>query len=187
MSYVIPGPARFINTPKAQRGVVLIVGLIMVLLISLIALAAIRGSGLQELMAGNVRDRNLAFQAAEAGLREAEARFAPGATRPQFDGSDIGFVEALDGSTNSSYWDNYGWTNQSVQTSLSLDGVSQAPRYVVEEVIHTPVAGSDGGSIEFNPNNNTPETLYRITALGYGATDGSTVILQSTLKSPDAQ
>lgn len=182
MNYVIPGPVHPINLPKAQQGVVLIVGLIMVLLISLIALAAIRGSGLQELMAGNVRDRNLAFQAAEAGLREAEERFAPGASHPAFDGSDVGFMEALNGSTNSGYWDNYSWTSQSVQTSLSLDGVSQAPRYVVEKVIHTPVAGSDGGSIEFNPSNNAPETLYRITALGYGATEGSTVILQSTFK-----
>lgn len=186
MSYVIPVPARPISSPKAQRGVVLIVGLIMVLLISLIALAAIRGSGLQELMAGNMRDRNLAFQAAEAGLRDAEARLEQ-LPFPSFNGNDIGFVEALDGSTNSGYWDNYGWTNQSVQTSLSLDGVSQAPRYVVEEVIHTPVAGSDGGSIEFNPSNNAPERLHRITALGYGATDGSTVILQSTFKSTYAQ
>src|SRR5690625_695985 len=107
----------------------------MVLLISLIALAAIRGSGLQELMAGNMRDRNLAFQAAEAALRDAEARLEP--SPPSFDGSVVGFMEALNGSTSSGYWDNYGWTNQSVQTSLSLDGVSQAPRYVVEKVIHT--------------------------------------------------
>lgn len=186
MSYVTGGPAHPINTPKAQQGVVLIVGLIMVLLISLVALAAIRGSGLQELMAGNVRDRNLAFQAAEAGLREAEARLNQSGL-PSFNGSEVGFVEALDGSTNSGYWDTYNWASQSVQTSLSLDGVSQAPRYVVEKVIHTPIPGSDGERIEFYPSSNAPETLYRITALGYGATDGSTTILQSTFKSPYAQ
>lgn len=182
MSYAIPGPVHLINTPKAQQGVVLIVGLIMVLLISLVALAAIRGSGLQELMAGNVRDRNLAFQAAEAGLRDAEARLEQPSSLV-FGDSEAGLVTALDGSTNSGYWYNYSWTSQSVQTSLSLNGVSQAPRYVIEEVLHTAIAGADGGSIEFDPSTNAPEILYRVTALGYGATDGSTVILQSTFKS----
>ncbi len=184
MSYWMPYPTRPVTNPRAQQGVVLIVGLIMVLLISLIALAAIRGSGLQELMAGNVRDRNLAFQAAEAGLREAEGRFAAGNSMPLFDGSEVGLVEALVGSTNSGFWDAYSWATQSVQSSLTLEGVSQAPRYVIEEVAYTPIAGADGGAIGFASNLDAEEetTLYRITSMSYGATDASPVILQATFK-----
>lgn len=55
-----------------QRGAVLIVALIMLLLLTLIGMASIRGTSLQENMAGNMRDSNLALQAAEAALRRGE-------------------------------------------------------------------------------------------------------------------
>ncbi|MEQ1557357.1 MAG: PilX N-terminal domain-containing pilus assembly protein [Methyloglobulus sp.] len=57
---------------KQQRGVVLLVSLIMLLLLTIIGLTGVQTSGLEEKMAGNMRDRNLAFQAAEAALRDAE-------------------------------------------------------------------------------------------------------------------
>ena len=55
-----------------QRGALLIVALVMVLLIAIVGMAAIRGTGLQEAMSGNMRDRNIAFQAAESALRSGE-------------------------------------------------------------------------------------------------------------------
>ena len=61
-----------IKSPCRQQGAVLIIGLIMMLLLTVIGLASVRGTDLQERMAGNMRDRNLAFQSAEAGLRAGE-------------------------------------------------------------------------------------------------------------------
>jgi type IV pilus assembly protein PilX len=58
---------------KLQSGVVLVVSLIMLLLLTLIALSGSQSTSLEEKMAGNMRDRNLAFQAAEAALRDAES------------------------------------------------------------------------------------------------------------------
>ncbi len=55
-----------------QQGIALVVGLIFLLLMTLIGVTAIQTTSLDERMAGNVRDRNLAFQAAEAALRDAE-------------------------------------------------------------------------------------------------------------------
>lgn len=55
-----------------QRGAVLLVALIMLLLLTILGAAAMRDTNLQERMAGNMRDHNLAFQAAEAALRFAE-------------------------------------------------------------------------------------------------------------------
>ncbi|WP_120996767.1 pilus assembly PilX family protein [Stutzerimonas urumqiensis] len=55
-----------------QRGAVLLVALVMLLLLTIIGIAAMRDTNLQEKMAGNMRDHSLAFQAAEAGLRFAE-------------------------------------------------------------------------------------------------------------------
>jgi type IV pilus assembly protein PilX len=64
---VPPGPVL-----TGQRGSVLIVSLIMLLLISLIGLGSMQGTTLQERMASNLQDRNLAFQASEQALRAGE-------------------------------------------------------------------------------------------------------------------
>lgn len=58
--------------PQAERGAVLIVALIMLLLLTIIGLSSMRGTSLQESMAGNMRDSNLALQASEAALRKGE-------------------------------------------------------------------------------------------------------------------
>ena len=57
----------------SQKGSALLVSLIMLLLITLVAVGGMQSSILQEKMTGNMRDRDLAFQAAEAALREAES------------------------------------------------------------------------------------------------------------------
>jgi type IV pilus assembly protein PilX len=61
-----------------QNGAVLLVALIMLLLLTILGAAAMRDTNLQERMAGNMRDHNLAFQAAEAALRFAEQEVKTG-------------------------------------------------------------------------------------------------------------
>jgi type IV pilus assembly protein PilX len=56
-----------------QQGMVLVICLIMLLLLTLSGIAAIQGSALQEKMAGNSRDSEQAFLAAEAALRNGES------------------------------------------------------------------------------------------------------------------
>lgn len=58
---------------ESERGAVLLVSLVMLLLLTLIGLAGMRMVQLEERMAGNLRDRQMAFQAAEAALRAGEA------------------------------------------------------------------------------------------------------------------
>jgi len=55
-----------------ERGAVLLVSLAMLLLLTVIGLAGMRMVQLEERMAGNLRDRQMAFQTAEAALREGE-------------------------------------------------------------------------------------------------------------------
>lgn len=58
---------------RRQRGVALIVSLILLVVATLIGLAASRSTMLQERMSGNTYDRSLAFQRSESALRAAEA------------------------------------------------------------------------------------------------------------------
>lgn len=65
---------RIPRTPssRTQRGAILFLALILTLVMTLLILASVRGTVMQERMASNLYDRSLAFQAAEAALREAE-------------------------------------------------------------------------------------------------------------------
>ncbi|TLM74827.1 pilus assembly protein PilX [Microbulbifer harenosus] len=173
----------FSNSVQRQRGMTLIVGLIMVLLMTLVGMAAIRGSGMQELMAGNMRDRNLAFQSAEAALREGE-EVLTGATIPAFNGTPAGYVQAITGSTSTGFWDRYAWDTGSVRTAMGIQLVSSQPQYVIEEVVSTTTANAaDGSAVDFASTLKTEDTVfYRVTSRAEGGTADAVVILQSTYK-----
>jgi Tfp pilus assembly protein PilX len=57
---------------RAQGGAVLVIALLFLVLLTMLALTSMSGTTLEEKMAGQYRELNLAFQAAEAGLRDAE-------------------------------------------------------------------------------------------------------------------
>lgn len=59
--------------PRRERGVALVIVLILLLVMTLLGVASMRGTLLEERMSGNLFSRSLAFQAAEAALREGEA------------------------------------------------------------------------------------------------------------------
>ncbi len=59
--------------PADQRGVALVVALILLVVITLVGLAAMRGTIMQQKMASNLYDRQVAFQNAEAAMRAAAA------------------------------------------------------------------------------------------------------------------
>lgn len=63
---------RSFANPQRQRGAALFVGLMLLIVMTLIGLAAMQSTLLQERMAGNFRLVNLAFQSAEDTARNAE-------------------------------------------------------------------------------------------------------------------
>ena len=69
--------SRSFSMRSSQQGATLVVVLILLLLMTLLGLASLRGTVLEERMTANLLDRGMAFQVAEAGLREAEARLDP--------------------------------------------------------------------------------------------------------------
>ncbi|MFV8836661.1 PilX N-terminal domain-containing pilus assembly protein [Aquisalimonas sp.] len=131
-------PRLICSSPQGarQRGAALIVSLILLVVMTLIGVFAMRGTTLEERMAGNMRDRSLAFEAGESGLRDAE-RWLDSLDGPiQFDGphstpftfhySDDDrptHPSDVDGSDLAS------WT----AADHSPDGVSREPEFVVEQ------------------------------------------------------
>lgn len=59
--------------PRTQRGVVLPVVIILMVIMGVLAISGMDDTAMQERMSGNLRNRDIAFQAAESALREGEA------------------------------------------------------------------------------------------------------------------
>jgi len=66
-------PAQSVVEQK-QRGVALITALILLLVLTVVGVSSLANTVLEERMAGNMRERQIALQAAEAALREGERR-----------------------------------------------------------------------------------------------------------------
>lgn len=174
--------AHFFNgAHQHQRGAVLIVGLIMLLLMTIIGLSSIRGSNLQELMAGNMRDRQVSFQAAEAGLRAGEIS-VNGASPPDIGGA-VGFVKVLEDGGAADFWFVYNWSTQSVETNLDLLIEEESPRFVVEQLDVAAIPGADGGAIDVLALERSPDLVfYRITSRGVGMTSNTETFVQSLFR-----
>lgn len=66
------------STRTHQRGAVLVISLILLLLLTILAITASNTASLQERMAGNAQEANVAFQAAESGLKNMTDAVADG-------------------------------------------------------------------------------------------------------------
>ncbi len=141
-----------------------------------------RGTLLQERMAGNVLARGQAFQAAEAALREAEV-FA--ATKPLLpDDGCTGGLCAMPGAGDAPAWQAAGFWDTAANYLLASEaGSSPELKYVVEDYGQSE-SDDCTGSIDMSasPCANAKQ-VYRITVLSQAA-NGAEVMLQSTFEVP---
>jgi len=162
---------------QQQRGAILIISLIMLLVLTVIGVTGMRTTMLEEKMAGNLRDKNLAFQAAEAALRDGEDLFESLVATSSFDGTD-GRLGASDDDPD--FFDSATWsTSDSIAYSETMADVAAQPRYIVKFIKE--IEG-DSGSLKVSGYGNdrtSTVTNFRVTAKGTGKTETSTSILQA--------
>jgi type IV pilus assembly protein PilX len=155
---------RRCERPARERGAALIVALIFLMLMTLIGTTAMRGATMQEQMAGNTRDWNLAFQAAEAALREAEDFLLVTPVMPEFDDA-AGLYQV--NSPDVPVWTGAVTSagNGFIAYGGNLTGIVDLPRYYIEELSTVRPPGTE-------TETGTPldEVFYfRVTAVGFGA------------------
>lgn len=124
-----------------QQGAVLIVALIILLLLTIIGLSSMRGTVLQENMAGNMRDSNLALQASEAALRKGE--------QIVIDKFLNGSLSTLDAAPLSA-------------TYASFPGTAQIPAYKITQLAKLRTSTEAGTAIE------DEGAIVRVQSDGYG-------------------
>lgn len=164
------------KTLNNQRGAVLIAGLMILVILSLLGITTMQTATIEEKMANNMGQRQRAFQAAEAGLRQAETRL-----------SGLGGIDpTLPILTPATAGNTYLWntanrwsgTNSEVATdaNLIIDGVVEQPRYIVELLQVLPKGDEvlDADAVI------ETENMYRVTSRGVGAVATAEVILQIT-------
>jgi len=163
-----------------QQGAVLVISLILLLILTLLGVTSMSSSNLEEKMAGNLRDKEIAFQSAEAALREAE-RIIESTTLTAFDCSCTdGLCNCKDGDCVK-YWtdatlDVWNTAGRYEEYSTTFAETTSKAKYIIEFMNFITPAGS---AIAYVPTIGDPQ-MYRITAIGTGRTDGARVMLQTT-------
>jgi len=171
-----------------ERGTALVMALVFLTILTLLGVAAMGTTTLEEKMAGNTKDRNLAFQAAESALVAAEKWFNGLANKPTFPDNNNGFYLMYSCATPATpVWDCAPWSATSAGNGVAfyagtLNNVKTAPKYIVEDLGEMP---EDGGSLKIPTQyKSTGNTVVRITARGTGGTDAAVAMVQSTFARP---
>lgn len=174
-------PIAVLAISHKQRGVTLLMALIFLMVLTLLGVTAAQMMGQEERMAGNARNRDIAFQAAEAALNAAEKNVAtfpavfPAATI-ETPGSGGEYTFSLCLPNNQAFWNGasakdckgvaktgFDWyAADATQTITGVPNVSEQPKYIVEKM-------SDSGGAK----------QYRVTARGVGGEANAVVILQA--------
>lgn len=161
---------------RRQQGVVLVVSLLMLLVLTLIGLAATRSTTLEERMTANQNDATVAFEAAEAALRDGEGQLSS-ASQPNYDGNTAGAYNATTMDTSTVDWHVINWADPSA-VAMYGGGITPAPihppsYFIVKTSIISNTQGSQSVDVAA-----TQDYTYYIYAHGYGV-NSAEVVLQS--------
>ncbi|WP_444848146.1 pilus assembly PilX family protein [Duganella caerulea] len=162
---------------RRQRGVAVLMCLMMLILVMLLGVSAAQMSLQGEKAARGERDREVALQAAEDALADAERDIQSGTAAvsacdvaPAWQRVDLSGAE--DGGACT-----VGYGEHTGAEMLTAEGVLpfRKPRYLVERMAcHQP--GEDASAVSY---------CYRVTVIGFGARPGTEVVLQTVYSKPE--
>lgn len=155
---------------QRQRGVVLPIVMILMVILGVLAVSGMDDTAMQERMAGNMRDREIAFQAAESALRDGELWLQ-------------GNRDTAEGNMEMMGEDARIWNGAAPAPSGRRTGL-----YAADDVISLsaePVYYVGPPRLLRSNPGETPaqfREIFPVIARGQGATDTTVVILRSTFE-----
>jgi type IV pilus assembly protein PilX len=177
---------------SAQRGISLITTLLFMVAALMLGVSVLSVNVMQERTIGNTKDRDLALQAAEAALRDAERDLIASGSSFVFtdactDGlcvppsqhatpSSLSIEQVVDW-TDDTKVRKYGQFSGGIKFPGIPDTDAAKPRYVIERV--GDLGAPSGESMKLGVAPSATGTGYRITARAVGARPETVVILQS--------
>ncbi len=170
-------------TRKHQTGASLIVSLMLLIVLTLLGLSGMQSTIMQERMSSNVRDKGMAFQAAESAIRGGEdwVKNIDVNTLTEPDNGAtctapctiVNLNDYINMTTEAFDW----WKTQGrtfTFGSISSGAPAADPRFIVE--YHSRV--DQGYSLDLTDTTPRPH-LYRITAMGVGNTTTAEAIIET--------
>ena len=186
MSRSIAFPRSIANRTR-QSGVALMVVLILLVLMTLLSLVSLRGTLMQERMTSSQYDRSLAFQSAEAAVREGESIAAGRPVPAAGSGCDKGVCSTPVATDTPRWLDDANWdknkTFSQPATDANLGGLSIASRYIVEYMGEFDSPGCTTSGDVSGTACTQKEKIYRITARSRAAARAD-VTLQTNFAVP---
>ncbi|MGH8133638.1 MAG: pilus assembly PilX family protein [Steroidobacteraceae bacterium] len=173
--------------PRRERGMALITGLLLLLVVTIIALSMFRSFGMQEKIAGNTREKDRALNAAVSAQQFAE-NWLKGGTAPTVGGVCTGPVSSNVGQVCTNPPDNgFGappWTVGGAPVYIRFDGFTQPINSVTQTLsASSPSMGSWYQQPQFwvtflgTVGSNV---FYQVDAAGWGGTPNSVAVVEST-------
>ena len=207
------------SRPKfAQQGMALIVVLGMMSVVFVVAAISVRLTLLAERSARNDRDRQIAFQGAEAALADAEldimgpnaaankrcavrsknlegyfvtgcgtstadktrglCELNPVTEKPLY--TQVNFEDASDATRRYATFGEFTGRSTNIKDAASGGLSAKTPRYIIEVINYTPAVSAGGNPPEAGPL----EQGFLITAVGYGVSENTKVMLQAMVFKP---
>jgi type IV pilus assembly protein PilX len=190
---IITNAQRKIHVPRRERGVALVVALILLVVATLIGLAASRGTVLQERMSANSYDRSMAFQRSEAALRAAEAAITADWRITNLGGIDCSVAACDLVPSNAFTGTNANWRDVPTAFDVNDAATPGVPQYHVafmgtglaDDAFGTRANANTGNYGAAAPPDNV--AYYRVTARSSDPavlSGRSIVVLQTTVKRP---
>lgn len=193
------------NTPALaapQRGAALVVALILLVVVTLMGISGMQNTALQERMSGNMFDRSIAMQAAEAGLRAAETELELNNDAIQHDcrpDSDEGPPEDNDGcaieTADTFSGNDANWQPVADEFLVNTDLSAGRPEFLIQLIYQGEEPGADqtaglsDAALQYGSglSNRTPSAvrIYRVTARSQAPdanTNRAIVVLQTTVR-----
>lgn len=199
----LPRPRDLSRNPARQKGVLMVVTLIMLLVITMLGMATVDTSGLEMRMASNSRQQQQVFEAAEYTLSWVENNIR---TNGYFSDTQLGntscgstcfssactngycfngtyntstlactlTVPATEPAANAAIWT----TGSGKHRTLVIPNTGLTTKYIIEHWCFT----SRDSSLPKDTNNALNAHVYRITALATGEDGRARVMLRSTIR-----
>ncbi len=178
---------------RYQQGAALLVALIMLLLITMIGVSSMQTTTLEEKMAANYRDYDIALQMAEMGMVAAEQYIENDVSVVGHFTSDCnnGLCSARDYDDDYDRWNDPAYCSGDIfsagcSKSAEVDGktrnaaVAENPRCIIEKL--TDLATEEDTLNQDNDSygDKLSITVFRVTAYGTGGSPDTHVMLQTT-------
>lgn len=165
-----------------QRGAILVTSMLLLLVLTVLGVAMMKMTNLQERMSGNARDVNVALQGAEAGLREGERVIDPfvNSAPLELPTAGAGCLLCQPGTLPLALEDPavFNWAANG-QPGTAIAGLAEVPRFVIEEI-----AFIENSLINGHEYYEDGRLFYQVTARSTGASGLANVVLQSTFARP---